>query len=115
METYLGDEAPTRNEVFQQLLHAKNYVSNMSLDQQLHKDLKVAEIAEIGKIAVASVSGSLTSSLKLNEKLDSLRKLCSSNSYAALVVLGIDNKNAEKIERDIAIYSNVNNLTAQVS
>ena len=43
LETYLGNDAPTRQEVYQQLIYAKNNINCLTFEEILRKDLKIIE------------------------------------------------------------------------
>ena len=104
LETYLGNDAPTRQEVYQQLIYAKNNINCLTFEEILRKDLKIIEKPK-GKMAVASISGVLLSKLKLEEKLKALESCSYINNYSAIVLLSIKNDVPSQIEREICVFS----------
>ena len=125
-----------RQEVYQQLINAKNKTLS-SLQDILDKDLKFAVNHESGeRIAVSSVSGQLTrQALNLSstsstfhdsnndnngnysvpvETFAQLEDFRVSSRSLAVVLLGIVNNDPDNVERDIALFSADFNLIQRV-
>ena len=109
----MGNDAPTRQEVYQQLIYAKNNINCLTFEEILRKDLKMIEKPK-GKMAVASISGVLLSKLKLEEKLKALESFSYINNYSAIVLLSIKNDIPSQIEREICVFSVNYNFLNQV-
>ena len=103
----------TRLEVYNQLIGAKNSTNNLSLEQLLLRDRKVVPNT---RIIISSISGKLVSDLGLEDKRQRLYDFASNanNRFEAIVILGIDNTNIERIRRDLAVFTTNGNLLQTV-
>ena len=103
----------TRTEVYNQLIDAKNSTNNLSFEQMLLKDRKVVPNT---RIIISSISGKLVSDLGLEDKRQRLQEFASnaSNRFEAIVILGIDNTNTDRIRRDLAVFTTNENLLQTV-
>ena len=134
LEHVMGLDSMMRQEVYQQLISAKNKELSC-LEDVLDKDLKFAVNDESGqRIAVPSVSGRLvretlgltpsssSSSSHSNyndfyippETFAQLEDFRASSQSLAVVMLGIVNNDPDNIERDIALFSSDFNLIQRV-
>jgi len=129
----MGSDSMMRQEVYQQLIHAKNKTF-ASLQDVLEKDLKFVCDSKGRRIAVPSISGQLVRQiLRLPCKEDAndpedfeqeffvgpeifahLETFCCLTQSLGIVMLGIVNNDPEKIERDIALFSPELKLIQQV-
>lgn len=143
LEHVMGLDAIMRQEVYQQLINAKNRTLS-SLQDILDKDLKFAVNNQSGRrIAVPSISGQLVrQALKLTpsplsssssssspddedkepilysvppETFAHLEEFRVSTKSEAVVILGIVNSDPDNIQRDIALFSSDPTLIQQVS
>lgn len=113
LENILGENRPTRFEIYQQLASAKNLSTSLSFESLLIRDKKDIEYQGL-KVTVASLSGMLVSDSLTEENLKSLAGYCLNNKYVAAIILGIKNNNPNTIKRDLAIYSENTQLLEKV-
>lgn len=137
LEHVMALDSMMRQEVYQQLINAKNKTLT-NLEDLLDKDLKFCANNETGeRIALPSISGQLvTQALKLSSSKatttttpiqdDSNSNSITSETFAqledfrvstqsvAVVMLGIVNNDPDNIERDIALFSPDYNLIQRV-
>jgi len=105
LETIIGPASVTRQEVYQQLITAKNSVAMLTFDELLEKDMKVARGGDKRSVAVSSLPGLLAQTFIVREDAETrLEHFRINGHYAALVILGIENSTSS-VHRDIALYS----------
>lgn len=107
----------TREEVYQQLITAKNSVATLTFEELLEKDMKLAKGGANQTVAVSSLPGILAQTLVAREQaVTRLEKFRAAGRYVALVVLGIDNNDNSQtsVRRDVAIYSPRSKLVEKV-
>ena len=95
------------------MINAKNSINNLTFEELLLKDRKVVPNT---RIIISSISGKLVSELGLEDKLQRLQEFASnaSNRFEAVVILGIDNSNTDRIRRDLAVFTTNGNLLQTV-
>lgn len=94
------------NTLYGDLQHAKQDVSNLSLEQLLRKDAKAIEVEGIN-IAICGFP-SLCSKLCFtdSELIETLNGFCVRFKYQAVVLMGIDiDPESDIVKRDIGVYS----------
>lgn len=104
----MGSDAATRQEVYQQLVTAKNAISTLSVEDVLRKDLKCIDGPGLRPIAISSLAGQLAEdfiSTDGGRTSKDLSSFCSQSLFRAIVILGIRNQDPANIERDLAVYS----------
>ncbi|CAG2162013.1 unnamed protein product [Oppiella nova] len=113
LEAIIEDKTISRSEWFKQLIDAKNSTNNMSFEQLLLKDKKLVPNT---RIIISSISGKLVSDLDLENNRQLMRELTAnaSNRFDAIIILGIDNRIADNLSRDLAIFTTNTTLMEKI-
>ncbi|CAG2174829.1 unnamed protein product [Oppiella nova] len=113
LEAIIEDKTISRSEWFQQLIDAKNSTNNMSFEQLLLKDKKLVPNT---RIIISSISGKLVSDLDAESNRKLMRELTAnaSNRFDAIIILGIDNRIADNLSRDLAIFTTNTTLMEKI-
>lgn len=107
VERYLQPMQITRQNVYDQLIRAKNSIEAFTFQELIEKDLKVVPVRDGKQIAISSFSGVLVRDVLNKPKFkNQLQSVQNQFNYVALVMMGIDNTRQDRIERDLVIYSN---------
>jgi len=119
LESLLVDYyAHSRDEVFQQLLDAKNSISSLTFKEILLKDMKLVNaMGDNLKVITSSISGRLVGDLiRTNEQqaINDLKEFSIEHNYSLILIMGIQ-MNPNSIQRDLAIYSTNDHLLDKVS
>ncbi len=113
-ETSLFD----RNEVYQRLVEAKNSLDGLSFEELLRKDMKMVESLTDNNLAICipGIHGTKLTELSLKDQLDKLKAFSQNppksavfsesrpRLFNAIVLLSVDNRIPNNLNRQLALY-----------
>lgn len=109
----------SRQDIYYQLIDAKNSVTSFSFKEMIFKDMKILEPFDNLKVITSSISGKLAKDLIFSEQreqvLNDLKEISNEQNFSLILIMGITSHNLDKIERDIAIFSLNDNLLKKVN